>query len=61
MDKTTSKLLLALGFGIATLAVPTQVLAKKPNILVIMADDIGWFNTSVYNTRRCTTYLVGGC
>jgi arylsulfatase A-like enzyme len=23
--------------------------AKKPNILVIMADDIGWYNTSIYN------------
>src|SRR5215831_7138570 len=22
---------------------------KKPNILVIMGDDIGWYNTSVYN------------
>ncbi|MBK0370058.1 arylsulfatase [Flavobacterium agrisoli] len=22
---------------------------KKPNILIIMADDIGWFNTSAYN------------
>ena len=23
--------------------------AKKPNILVIMGDDIGWFNPSAYN------------
>jgi arylsulfatase A-like enzyme len=23
--------------------------AKKPNILVIMGDDIGWFNPSIYN------------
>ena len=22
---------------------------KKPNILVIMGDDIGWYNTSIYN------------
>ncbi len=49
MTKTTSKLLLALSLGVATLAIPTQVMAKKPNILVIMADDIGWYNTSVYN------------
>jgi arylsulfatase A-like enzyme len=27
----------------------TQAPAGSPNILVIMADDIGWFNTSVYN------------
>jgi len=23
--------------------------AKKPNILVIWGDDVGWFNTSAYN------------
>ena len=23
--------------------------SKKPNILFIMADDIGWFNSSCYN------------
>src|SRR5262249_43974620 len=23
--------------------------AKKPNILIIMGDDIGWYNTSIYN------------
>jgi arylsulfatase len=23
--------------------------AKKPNILVIMGDDIGWYNPSIYN------------
>jgi hypothetical protein len=30
-------------------AVYSQQLAKKPNILVIMGDDIGWFNASCYN------------
>ena len=25
---------------------------KKPNILVIMGDDIGWFNPSCYNQRN---------
>ena len=31
---------------------PTTILAqaKKPNILVIMGDDIGWFNPSCYNS-----------
>ncbi|QKH37671.1 arylsulfatase [Achromobacter pestifer] len=28
---------------------PTPVQVKKPNILVIMGDDIGWFNPSIYN------------
>jgi arylsulfatase len=33
-----------------TLALPSVSSAqKKPNILVIMGDDIGWYNTSVYN------------
>ncbi len=50
LKKTTSKLLVALSLGVATLAMPTQIMAaNKPNILVIMADDIGWYNTSVYN------------
>jgi uncharacterized membrane protein AbrB (regulator of aidB expression) len=27
--------------------VEAQAQAKKPNILVIMGDDIGWYNTSI--------------
>ncbi len=30
-------------------AAPTGRAGSKPNILMIMADDIGWFNTSIYN------------
>ena len=30
-------------------ASPTTSSGKRPNILVIMADDIGWFNLSIYN------------
>ena len=37
---------------------------KKPNILVIMGDDIGWYNTSLYNRgdmgyRRQTSTVSG--
>src|SRR6201996_1752646 len=32
-----------------TSATDTSTQTKKPNILVIMADDIGWYNTSIYN------------
>jgi Sulfatase len=39
----------ALLFTILPGAVYSQQLAKKPNILVIMGDDIGWFNASCYN------------
>ena len=35
--------LVILGCGLA------QAQEKKPNILVIMGDDIGWFNPSVYH------------
>ena len=40
--------------GLATVAhaqepTPTQTSAAKPNILMIMADDIGWLNVSAYN------------
>ena len=30
-------------------ASPASAQARKPNILVIMGDDIGWHNTSIYN------------
>ena len=39
----------ALLFTILPAAVYSQQPAKKPNILVIMGDDIGWFNASCYN------------
>src|SRR5277367_664358 len=35
--------------GIMTLLNPGYAQTGKPNILVIMGDDIGWFNTSAYN------------
>jgi len=44
--KKSTKFLLALGLGLATVAMPTQALAKKPNILVIWGDDIGQSNIS---------------
>jgi len=51
MKKTTSKLLLALSLGVASVAMPTQLMAKtdKPNILVMWGDDVGYWNTSAYN------------
>src|SRR4026209_2642306 len=39
----------AIAFLCATLSASAQD-AKKPNILVIMGDDIGWFNPSCYNS-----------
>ena len=41
-----------LGFGIvstASAAGQSQAANKKPNILVIMGDDVGWFNVSAYH------------
>jgi hypothetical protein len=35
--------------GIAKAQSPTPSSAKKPNILVIMGDDIGWYNPSIYH------------
>jgi len=50
MKKMSSKLLLALGLGLAATVVPTQIMAsKKPNILVMWGDDIGYWNASAYN------------
>src|SRR5499426_3201092 len=39
-------LILALGLASASVA---EAQAKKPNILIIWGDDIGWFNVSAYN------------
>ena len=36
--------------GIANAQSPIPSSLKKPNILVIMGDDIGWFNPSFYNS-----------
>jgi arylsulfatase A-like enzyme len=35
--------------GVTTAAATTDTVKKKPNILVIWGDDIGWFNISAYN------------
>ena len=42
---------IALALSLALLAsLSAQGADKKPNILVIMGDDIGWFNPSCYNS-----------
>src|SRR5215468_8731924 len=33
----------------ASIPAAAQAPAKKPNILVIMGDDIGWYNPSIYH------------
>ena len=43
------KRLLAFAFAYLFLACGIAEAQKKPNILVIMGDDIGWYNTSIYN------------
>ena len=42
-------------FVVLTLTVGSAFAVKKPNILVIWGDDIGWFNISAYN-RGMMTY-----
>ena len=50
MKKKTSKLLVALSLSMAAVAMPSQLLAaKKPNILVLWGDDVGYYNMSAYN------------
>ncbi len=39
----------AILFAVVSSAGVVHAQATKPNIVVIMGDDIGWFNTSVYN------------
>ena len=40
---------LAFGLAVAALAEPASAQDKKPNILVIMGDDVGWFNIGAYH------------
>ena len=47
--KKSTKFLLTLSLGLAAVAMPTQVMAKKPNILVMWGDDIGYWNISAIN------------
>src|SRR6202045_1257910 len=42
---TALALPIVLGGGVANAQAP----AKKPNILVIMGDDVGWFNVGAYH------------
>src|SRR5271168_3179806 len=47
---TWSLLLVVLSFvALSLTASPASAQQKKPNILVIMGDDIGWFNLGSYN------------
>jgi arylsulfatase len=49
-DWTLARGAVALAFALAVLALPeAQAQQQKPNILVIMGDDIGWFNPSIYH------------
>ena len=41
--------LLALALLAVSVSVNLMAANKQPNILVIMGDDIGWYNTSIYN------------
>jgi len=55
MKNGHSKFLALLSFSIIVAVVPTQLIAKKPNILVIWGDDIGQSNISAY-TRGLMGY-----
>jgi len=51
IQEIVRRLALVLAIALAANAsVSAQTAGKKPNILVIMGDDIGWFNPSCYNS-----------
>ena len=43
------RLVLIVGSAVVGLADPAVAQEKKPNILVIMGDDVGWFNIGAYH------------
>ncbi len=49
MTRTKSRMLLALLVGLGANLALGQAPAKKPNILFIMGDDIGWMQPSIYH------------
>ena len=48
MKKLNYMFFFVFGLIITSMVIPTQAMAKKPNILVIWGDDIGWQNVSAY-------------
>src|SRR5262245_66536040 len=48
MRRASAAFLLAI-VGFAASAVPASAQGKKPNILVMFGDDVGYFNVSAYN------------
>jgi arylsulfatase len=50
MIRIQKLILLTLAFGLAiSVGAPAQAADKKPNILFIMGDDVGWFNIGAYH------------
>ena len=50
MKRIQKLILLTLAFGLAAgVGAPAQAHDKKPNILFIMGDDVGWFNVEPYH------------
>src|SRR5436309_15424583 len=50
MIRIQKLILLTVAFGLAiSVGAPAQAADKKPNILFIMGDDVGWFNIGAYH------------
>ena len=49
LNKTRLLMSPIVALTLLSLAVAGKAQTKQPNIIVIMGDDIGWYNTSIYN------------
>jgi arylsulfatase A-like enzyme len=54
MKTKTVRVLFVILVGLALIACPAFAQDKKPNIVVIMGDDIGWFNIGAYHQGMMT-------